>query len=51
MFNNKGRVISSFLMLLGLSNLMPIHDLVDELKQMPDLSFGLYSGYVEINDT
>jgi hypothetical protein len=29
----------------------PTSDRVQQLDQMPDLSFGLYSGYVPVNNT
>ena len=28
----------------------PLEDKVDKLEQMPDLSFGLYSGYLSLSD-
>ena len=37
--------------LLALIAGLPLSDLVTELDQMPDLSFGLYSGYLPINGT
>ena len=33
------------------SILVPVHDEVVDLPQMPDLSFDLYSGYLPINNT
>ena len=43
-------LLISFL-LFSLVIAYPREDLVTKLEQMPDLSFGLYSGYLPINDT
>lgn len=37
--------------LVGLASAYPDADLVTELSEMPDLTFGLYSGYVDIDNT
>ena len=47
---NKKLVIAT-LGFLSLSSAYPSGDRVQQLDQMPDLSFGLYSGYVPINNT
>ena len=45
------KILVSTLATIGFVFALPTEDLVTELDQMPDLSFGLYSGYVPINGT
>jgi len=37
--------------LAAIATAFPEEDLVTSLPQMPDLSFGMYSGYLPINGT
>jgi carboxypeptidase C (cathepsin A) len=41
----------TFVGLAALATAYPTADKVDSLEQMPDLSFGMYSGYVAIPNT
>lgn len=43
--------VLTFVGLAALASTYPTADKVDSLAQMPDLSFGLYSGYVDIPNT
>jgi serine carboxypeptidase-like clade 2 len=45
------KLLAVLLTTLGLVSALPHEDKVHKLHQMPDLSFGLYSGYVPINGT
>ena len=49
MFTSRKVILAS--LIVCLSSALPTFDLVEELPQMPDLKFGLFSGYVPINGT
>jgi carboxypeptidase C (cathepsin A) len=46
--NRKGFALMAVLAVAGTVSALPTADKVNSLWQMPDLSFGLYSGYLDV---